>query len=329
MTNSWDTGIFIRGNYKMNSEVINKLKENIGKVIVGKEETVKLILVALFADGHVLMEDVPGTGKTRLAKALASSINADFSRIQFTPDLLPSDMTGINVYNRAEEKFELKKGPVFANILLADEINRATPRTQAGLLECMEERQVTIDGETLKLPELFFCIATQNPVETSGTFPLPEAQLDRFIMRLSMGLPTKEEEVRILDTYMNDDPLKELKAVAEISDITAIKKEIEGIYVHDAIKDYIVKTTESTRNSAKAVLGVSPRGTLAFMKAAKALAYIEGRSFVTPDDIKTLAVPVLSHRVIINFGYTKKSEAEAFIENILAEIPVPTEDVSK
>ncbi len=299
---------------------------NIGKVIVGKEEVTKLMLTAVLADGHVLLEDVPGTGKTKLAKSIARSLSLAFSRIQFTPDLLPSDITGINIYDRQKNEFVLRKGPVFTNILLADEINRATPRTQAGLLECMEERQVTIDGETYIPGTPFFVIATQNPVETAGTFPLPEAQMDRFMMRLSMGLPDKEEELRILELYMEKDPLSHIPAVLSAEDLFAAKEEANRVFVHQCIREYLVTIVEATRNEEGIVLGVSPRGSLAFLRCAKAYAYLNGRNFVTPDDVKAVAVPVLAHRIVQSYGYGKGSDSRSLVKQILSRITVPTED---
>ena len=275
-------------------EDINKVLENVGKVIIGKKDVLEKLLAGLLADGHVLLEDVPGTGKTKLAKALSASLGVDFGRIQFTPDMLPADITGMHIYSRETEQFEWKEGPVFTNILLADEINRATPRTQAGLLECMEERQVTVDGETRKLAEPFFVIATQNPVETAGTFPLPEAQTDRFMMKLSMGLPDREEEIRILETYREKDPL-----------------------------------VLATRKQEKVVMGVSPRGTLALMRCCKALACMEGRDYVTPDDVKKLAPAVLAHRLVFSFGRSRQEEAVKLMEEILKSVPVPVEDFSR
>ena len=299
---------------------------NIAKVIVGKEQTAKFLLTALLADGHVLLEDVPGTGKTKLAKTLAKTVAGEFSRIQFTPDLLPSDITGLNIFDSQKNEFVLRKGPVFTNILLADEINRATPRTQAGLLECMEERQVTIDGVSFMPGSPFFVIATQNPVETAGTFPLPEAQMDRFMMKLSMGLPGKEEEVAILERYMTDEPLNDLESVLTLEQLLQAREEANRIFVHKCILEYMVSIVDATRQGGNIVMGVSPRGNLALMRCAKAYAYLEGRSYVTPDDIKALAVPVLAHRLVLGYGTGGSDSAKDIIHKLLDTTPVPTED---
>ena len=307
-------------------ELADKILGNVNEVIIGKEEITKLLLTALLADGHVLLEDVPGTGKTKIAKTLSKSVNAKFSRIQFTPDLLPSDITGLNIYDRQKNEFVLRKGPVFTNILLADEINRATPRTQAGLLECMEERQVTIDGETYQPGVPFFVIATQNPVENSGTFPLPEAQMDRFIMQLSMGLPNKEEELLILERYMEKDPLNELGSVLQLDELIEIKKEVNEIFVHSCVREYMVELVAATRKGENIMMGVSPRGSLALLRCVKAYAYLNGRAYATPDDVKAVAVPVLAHRIVMGYGHNKGGESREFVKRLLGEIPVPTEN---
>lgn len=308
---------------------IQAVLENTGKVIIGKEKVTTLMLAALLADGHVLLEDVPGTGKTKLARALAKSLGLEFGRIQFTPDMLPADITGLHIYNRQSNEFELKKGPVFTNILLADEINRATPRTQAGLLECMEERQVTIDGKTgfLELP--FFVVATQNPVETAGTFPLPEAQLDRFLMKLSMGLPGREEEIRILDTYRNEEPLSGLQAVVSKEELLQMKREVVQVYVHRSIEEYMVDLVAATRENTKTVMGVSPRGTLALLRGAKAWAWIHDRDYVIPDDVKAVAAAILAHRVVLSYGQSRYRDSVKLIEEILESVETPTEEFEK
>ena len=306
-----------------------KLLENIGKVIVGKEETLQLLLAALLSGGHVLLEDMPGTGKTKLAKSLAASMEGVFSRIQFTPDLLPSDVTGMNIYNRKSGEFVLHKGPVFANVLLADEINRATPRTQAGLLECMEEHQVTIDGQRLMLESPFMVIATQNPVESAGTFPLPEAQMDRFMMRLSMGLPDQEEEVLILERFGGEDPYEKLESVITREQILQMREVAKEVFVHPVLQTYIVELAAATRKEPELAFGVSPRGSLALMQAAKAYAALLGRSYCIPDDVRALAVPVFSHRLGFQGGRRDTARQQALVQRILKEVPVPAEEFSK
>ena len=306
-----------------------ELINNINKVIVGKNDVVELVVTSLITGGHVLIEDMPGTGKTMLCKALAKSVDADFGRVQFTPDLLPSDITGLNVYNQKTGEFVFYKGPVFCNILLGDEINRATPRTQSSLLECMEEKQVTIDRETRQLEAPFFVIATENPIETSGTFPLPEAQLDRFLMRLSMGMIGGKEERELLNQKAKGEVINDIEAVCTRQDIIEMQKEAENVYIHHELIDYICSICEATREKTDIMAGVSPRGAIALMKAARSYAYIHNRNYVVPEDVKTHAIPVLAHRLVLLEGFAGRKSYEDRIKAILEEIAVPTEDWSK
>jgi len=303
-----------------------KIKDNIQKVIIGKDSVIDQMIIGILCDGHVLLEDVPGTGKTVLAKALSKSMDAGFSRIQFTPDLMPSDLTGINYYNQKEGEFRFKKGPLMNQIILADEINRATPRTQSSLLEAMAERQITVDGETHKLDRPFFVIATQNPVETKGTFPLPEAQLDRFFMQLSMGYPNLSEEMNILKRFKTENPLDELQPVITREELDEAKKIFEVVKVSEEISEYLILIAHATRSHSEVELGVSPRGTMALFNAVQATAAIQGRDYVLPDDVKMMAVPVLAHRLILNSNAVITGrKATEVIEHILKEAPVPTE----
>ena len=313
-----------------NFEKVDNIRKNISSVIVGKDEVIKLILTSVLAGGHILLEDVPGTGKTVIAKSLAGSISGEFSRVQFTPDLLPSDVTGINFYNQKAGEFTLRKGPVFGNIVLADEINRATPRTQSSLLECMEEHQVTIDGVTYRLDEPFVVIATQNPIETAGTFPLPEAQLDRFLMKLSMGLPDKDEEVKIMERFMGEVPgagsAKRVAAVCSAKDIVDMQQEAANVYVHKAILEYIASIVQATRKNPEIKMGISPRGTLALLRAVKAFAYIAGREYVVPEDVKAVAVSVLAHRLVLMSSFSGDEGKKKLINDIVASTEILTED---
>lgn len=308
------------------SALIESIRTNLGKVIVGKENGVNLLLTALLANGHVLLEDVPGTGKTLLAKTLARSLDCSFKRIQFTPDLLPSDLSGINYYNQKTGEFQFRPGPVFASILLADEINRATPRTQSSLLECMEERQITIDGVTHELQRPFLVIATQNPVDSQGTFPLPEAQLDRFLMRITTGYPAFEEGVHILQRFRENNPLKDTAAVATSAQIQDIQRLAAGTQVSDDLLAYIIRIVEATRTSAAVRLGASPRAAFALLRASQGYALIQGRSYCIPDDIKAVAVPVLAHRLILQRGPgVREGQAAEVVLQALREVEVPAE----
>lgn len=304
----------------------DNIRDNVAKVIVGKETVIDLMLASLFAGGHVLLEDVPGTGKTLLAKALAHSMTCKFQRIQFTPDLLPSDVSGINYYNQKTGDFEFRPGPLFANIVLADEINRATPRTQSSLLESMEERQVSIDGETRKLDEPFLVMATQNPIDNQGTFPLPEAQLDRFMMKIAMGYPDADEGVRILERFRGLSPFAELKPVASREEIVAGQRNVLQVQVSEDLLRYIVQIAEESRRHPDVALGISPRGTQALLRAAQAWAMLRGRDYVLPDDVKELAGPVLAHRLLLkNRLRASDGQEQAVLDRVLASVPVPTE----
>ena len=303
------------------------LVENITKVMIGKTEAIELLLVGLIGGGHVLIEDVPGVGKTLLAKALARSIRGVFRRIQFTPDLLPADITGFNVYNQQTAEFSFQPGPVMANILLADEINRTVPRTQASLLESMEEYQVTVDGTTRKLPEPFFVVATQNPIELEGTFPLPEAQLDRFLLKITLGYPDSRQEVDIMERFQEHDPLTSLAPVLQTTDIVALQEDRKKIKVSRSIKQYIADIVGATRQNKHIRFGASPRGSLGLMRAAQAFCAFRGRSYVIPDDIKHLAIPVLAHRLILEDPEKLKGGTKrAFLKNILETVPVPVHE---
>ena len=303
-----------------------RVRENVSRVIIGREEQIDLMLAAMLAGGHVLLEDVPGTGKTVLARSMARSLDCAFARVQFTPDLLPADITGMSVYQPADGQFVFAPGPVFTNILLADEINRATPRTQSALLECMEERQVTEGGVTRRLDRPFWVLATQNPVETQGTFPLPEAQLDRFLMRLSMGYPTQEEALRMMERFIHGSPLETLAPVASRAEVIAAQEAYSACQVSQPVMRYMAQLCQATRTDEHVQLGVSPRGLLALLRACQAYAAVRGRDYATPDDVKTLAVPVLAHRVILRGLYGKRGENEAFIREILDRTPAPTEE---
>ncbi len=305
-------------------ELVERITANVERVILGKRQAIQLTLLALLCEGHLLIEDVPGLGKTMLARSIARSIGCNFSRIQFTPDMLPSDVTGVSVYNQKTQEFQFRSGPIFAQIVLADEINRATPKTQAALLEAMEERQVTVDGTTHAMARPFLVLATQNPIEYEGTFPLPEAQIDRFIMRINLGYPERRHEVAILDSQSDHHPIEDISQVVTAEELQGAQQAVKSVYMDDQIKGYIVSLTSATREHPDVYLGASPRGSLALFKTARAYAAVHGRDYVLPDDVKALARSTLAHRLIISpSARIKDVNPETVVEETLSSITVP------
>lgn len=310
--------------------IADKIAKNIGAVIKGKDDVVRKTVIALLTGGHILLEDVPGSGKTMLAKTLAASVDGTFKRIQMTPDMLPADITGVNIFDLKTSQFRFVKGPVFTNILIADEINRATPKTQAGLLECMEEEQVTVDGNTWPMEDVFMVIATQNPVDTQGVFPLPEAQVDRFLMKLYMEYPEHDSMIEIFRTHIQKDVLEQVTPVTSIEEIKNAGKQIEQVSISDAVYSYVADLVEATRTHESVVLGVSQRGGIALLRAAKTVAAIHERTYVLPDDIKEIACDVLAHRMILkNALRVRRNAAVELMKEILEQVPVPTEEMLK
>ncbi len=306
-----------------------KVITNVEKVIIGKRAPLELAVIGLLCQGHLLIEDVPGVGKTMLARSLARSLGCSFSRLQFTPDMLPSDVTGVSIFNQVTNQFEFRPGPIMAQVVLADEINRATPKTQAALLEAMEERQATVDGVTHILPRPFLVLATQNPIEYEGTFPLPEAQLDRFFLRLRLGYPSKQDETRVLDRQQFQHPIEELKEVVSVDELFAAQEAVKAVHVAQAVKDYIVELSHQTRHHADVYLGASPRGSLALYRAGQARAALHGRDYVLPDDVKALALPALAHRVILGpAARLSDLNAESVVQEIARKVPAPGGDLS-
>lgn len=305
---------------------LDSLLTTVNQVIVGKEKQIRLLVTALLARGHVLLEDLPGMGKTVLAKTLAQAIGGSYNRLQFTADLLPSDVVGLHVFNQRTSEFELRKGPVFADVLLADEINRATPRTQSGLLECMEERQVTIEGITLPLPSTLLVIATQNPIESEGTYPLPEAQLDRFLFKLSLGYGTRADSKEILKRFRSESPLEQVKPVITVEQIAALQKEVATVHVSQAVEDYVIDLTEATRTHRSVEIGISPRAMLVLLRSAQAFAFLAGRSYVLPDDVKEVFPSLTTHRIRLSIEAELHVTEQEVVEQILTSVPAPVEE---
>jgi MoxR-like ATPase len=305
----------------------DRLIANLEKVVLGKRQAIELTVIGLLCQGHVLIEDVPGVGKTVLARSLAKSLGCTFNRIQFTPDMLPSDVTGVSIYNQEKREFEFRPGPIVGQIILGDEINRATPKTQAALLEAMDERQITVDGTTHKLPRPFMVLATQNPIEYEGTFPLPEAQLDRFMLRVRLGYPSLADEINILEGQQLRHPIETLEAIISAEDVLAASNAVRELYVSESIKRYIVELTSRTRASTDVYLGASPRGSIALFRASQAKAALQGRSYVVPDDVKAMALPVLSHRLIIDpAARLRELSAERVVQEVMLTVSVPGSD---